>query len=270
MVPSNLDALRAAIAGHESALVAFSGGVDSTLVLKVAHDVLGDRVIAVTAISASLSAREKRATLDLAAKIGALHLAVDSNELADPNYVANSPNRCYYCKSELYEICGRVARERGIPVILDGLILDDLDDDRPGRRAAAEHRVVSPLLDAGFTKEDVRAAARALGLPNWDKPATPCLSSRVPHGRAITPAILNEIELCEDYLRDRGFRVVRVRHLGETARLELGAAELERFDANARAAFVRHAASLGFANVVVDEKGYQRGGADLPLPVIAG
>ena len=270
MVSAKLDALRSAIARHESALVAFSGGVDSTLVLKVAHDVLGDRVIAVTAVSASLAARENRETLDLAASIGATHLIIDSNELSDPNYAANPTNRCYYCKSELYDICAQVAKDRGVSVIFDGLIVDDLTDDRPGRQAAALHRVVSPLLDARFTKDDVRRAARALGLSNWDKAATPCLSSRVPHGRAITPATLRQIELCEDFLRDRGFRVVRVRHLGETARLELGAADLERFDVPTRAAFTRHAASLGFANVIVDEKGYQRGGADLPLPVISG
>ncbi|MBI3074256.1 MAG: ATP-dependent sacrificial sulfur transferase LarE [Deltaproteobacteria bacterium] len=269
MVAHKLDALGTAIARYDSALVAFSGGVDSTLVLKVAYDMLRDHVVAVTAVSASLSERERKATLDLAASIGATHLSVDSNELNDPNYAANPTNRCYFCKSELYDICAKVARERGLAVTLDGLITDDLDDDRPGRKAAAEHRVVSPLLDAGFTKDDVRAAARALGLPNWDKPATPCLSSRVPHGRAITLALLREIELCEEFLRDRGFGVVRVRHLGDTARLELGTSDLARFDSETRTAFERHATSLGFAKIIVDENGYQRGGADLSLPVIA-
>jgi len=183
---SKLDKLREAIARLSSCAVAFSGGVDSTLVLKIAHEVLGDRAIAVTALSESLPNGELAEAQELAKTIGARHFIIRTFETRDENYLANAANRCYFCKTEMYARIGDYARGEGFDCVLDGLNVDDLDDRRPGRAAAIEHGVISPLVNAGLTKIEVRELSRTFGLPTWDKPALACLSSRIPHGTPIT------------------------------------------------------------------------------------
>src|SRR2546423_6689437 len=183
---TKLNDLRERIKGVASCAVAFSGGVDSTLVLKVAHDALGDRVIAVTALSESLPNGELEAAEEIARTIGVKHLVIRTFETRDEKYLANAANRCYFCKTEMYARIGDLARSKGFDCVLDGLNRDDLDDRRPGRAAAIEHGVISPLVDAGLTKSEVRKLSRKFGLPTWDKPALACLSSRIPHGTPIT------------------------------------------------------------------------------------
>ena len=205
----------------DSAIVAFSGGVDSALVLKVAYDVLGDNVIAVTADSPSLPRRELEKTKEIAKKIGAKHLVIKTEETENENYLINPNNRCYYCKSELYVKLKNLSKKLGIKNILNGTNYDDLGDFRPGLNAADENNVISPLKDAEITKDEVRLLAKNLGLEIWDKPASPCLSSRVPYGQEITLKKLAMIEEAENFLKDSGIRELRVRHFGNAARIEV-------------------------------------------------
>jgi uncharacterized protein len=223
---SRLEALRRDLAGLESALVAFSGGVDSTFVLAVAREVLGDRAVALTAHSPAVPAAEREDARRLAALLGARHVERESGEGADPRYRANPVDRCYFCKDELYRICAEVARSEGLAVLLDGFNADDRMDHRPGRRAGLEHGVRSPLADAGLGKAEIRAWSEAMGLPTWDKPQMPCLASRIPYGTEVTPERLAQVERAERALRALGFRELRVRYHGEVGRVELGAAEL--------------------------------------------
>ena len=204
-----------------NAIVAFSGGVDSALVLKVSSDVLGDKVIAVTADSPSLPRRELEETKKIAQQIGAKHLIINTEETKDDNYLKNPSNRCYYCKSELYSKLKIVSEKLGIKNILNGTNLDDLGDYRPGLSAADENNVISPLKDAKITKNEVRELAKNLGLQIWNKPASPCLSSRVPYGNEITLKKLSMIEEAENFLKDFGIRELRVRHFGGIARIEV-------------------------------------------------
>ncbi|MGB8215198.1 MAG: ATP-dependent sacrificial sulfur transferase LarE [Anaerolineales bacterium] len=208
------------LAGMGSVVVAYSGGTDSTLVLKVAHDILGDKALAMTAVSASLPAADRLAAGQIARQIGAQHILVESAETSDPEYLANTPNRCFFCKKETYGILSAYAGEHGFQVIVDGTNADDTGDYRPGRKAAGTYHVRSPLLEAGFTKAEIRQLSKELGLPNWDKPAAACLSSRIPYGTPITLAALSQVERAEALLHGLGLRQLRVRHHGPVARIE--------------------------------------------------
>ncbi len=213
--------LKTYIGGFESLLVAYSGGVDSALVLKVAHDVLGDKTVAVTADSHSVPRREIAIAKKIAVQIGSKHLIVQTDEIDDENYSSNPVNRCYFCKSELYTKLQDVAKAENITTIANGTNLDDLGDYRPGLQAANELKVVSPLKEAEMTKTDVRELAQQLGLEIWDKPAAPCLASRIPYQSAVTPEKLAAIEQAEYFLKDLDIKDLRVRHFGEKARIEL-------------------------------------------------
>ena len=255
---TRLDVLREIVRGAGSCVVAFSGGVDSTLVLKIAHDVLGPRAIGVTALSESLPAGELEEAQELAIRIGARHVVLRTYETKDPNYLANAANRCYFCKTEMYARIGEFADREGIKTVLDGLNLDDLNDRRPGRAAALEHGVISPLVDARLNKEEVRELSRALGLPTWDKPALACLSSRIPHGTPITLQSLSQVDRAEGYLRRLGVGQVRVRHHGDLARIEVEPQDFSLLYAHERE-IEAHLGLLGFARVEIDPQGYRTG-----------
>lgn len=253
-----LEHLRDLLGELERVAVAYSGGVDSTLVLKVAHDVLGDNVLALTAVSASMPHYERGAAEDVARAIGARVLWVQTHEDDDERYIANPPNRCYFCKTNVYDEFLQVAAREGFSVLLDGTNADDVGDFRPGRQAAHEHGVRSPLQEVGFTKDDIRAAARELGLPNWDLPSAPCLSSRVPYGTRITPEMLDQIGRGEWALRERGFHEVRVRHHGNVARLEVPVADFERL-LTMREEIVAALKDAGYTFVSLDLSGLKSG-----------
>jgi len=243
-----------------SLVVGFSGGADSALLLKVAVDQLGDRALAVTAVSASYPERDRKEAIDLAAGIGAEHLLVDSHEFEDPGYVANAPNRCFFCKRELFDILQATARERGFAAVAYGAITDDLGDFRPGMDAARAAGARAPLLEAGMSKLDVREMSRRLGLRTWDRPASACLSSRIPHGSPIDVAELKRVELAEDYLIAAGFRQVRVRAHGEVARIECAPDDLPRLVEPAfRTLLADRLKEIGFRYVTVDLEGYRTG-----------
>jgi len=253
---TKLSVLRDRICRLESALVAFSGGVDSTFVLRVAHDVLGDRVVGVTALSESLPSGELEAAQKLADQIGARHVVLRTFETQDENYLANAANRCYFCKLEMYSRIKAFAQEEEIKNVLDGLNQDDLSDRRPGRAAAMERGVISPLVDAGLKKTEVRELSHEMGLPTWDKPALACLSSRIPHGTPITLQALNQVDRAESYLRKLCVGQVRVRHHGETARIEVEPRDFLLVRTRERE-IAAHLQSLGFAAVVIDPEGYR-------------
>lgn len=255
---AKLDHLRAIIRACGSALVAYSGGIDSTLVLAVAHEQLGDKALACIGVSPSYPRRELEEAIAIAREIGAAYRLVETNEHLNPNYAANPVNRCYFCKSTLHSHLVAIAREEGWNAILDGANASDVGDFRPGMQAAREKGVRSPLLEANITKPEVRAIARALGLRIWDKPAMACLSSRVPHGTPITPDLLRQIEAAEDTLVALGFRQFRVRHHGDIARIELAPDELLRA-IEQREAIVAGVRAAGYRFVTLDLAGYQRG-----------
>jgi uncharacterized protein len=226
---SKIDGLRQMLRSYESALIAFSGGVDSTFALKMAADALGPRAVALTAISPSIPREEEKEAAELALRLGVQHLTVRSEELSNPDYARNSSTRCYFCKSELYGLCEQKRAELGLNFILDGLNADDLKDHRPGRRAATEHSVRSPLALAGLTKEEIRAWSHRLGLPTWDKPQMACLASRIPYGMEVTQERLAQIEGAESALRQLGLRTFRVRYHQDIARIEVDVSEYEKF-----------------------------------------
>jgi uncharacterized protein len=262
-----LERLRALLAPLRAVVVAYSGGVDSSLLLRVAHEVLGVGTQGVIGRSDSYAARELELALEQAAAFGATVEVVATGELADPAFRANPSDRCYHCKAELYRRLDEVARRTGARVILDGTIADDLNDWRPGRRAAAEHAVRSPLAELGFTKADVRAAAAHYGLASRDKPASPCLASRIPYGTVITRENLNMVERAEEILRSLGFRELRVRHHGEVARVEVPLAELPRLlEAGVRESLVAGLKGLGYRFVTVDLEGFRSGSLNTGLP----
>jgi pyridinium-3,5-biscarboxylic acid mononucleotide sulfurtransferase len=253
-----LERLRALVAGYGSALVCFSGGVDSTLLLRVAHDVLGARCVGLTTVSVTMAASERRAAVELAATIGARLEVVESSELERPGFAQNPTNRCYHCKAELLELAAPRARTLGLAEILLGTNLDDLGDHRPGLAAADERGARHPMVDAGLTKADVRALSRALDLPTWDKPQLACLSSRFPYGTEITPDRLRRVDGFEDGLRALGFRQLRVRYHGDVARLELEPADMPRA-LEAREAIVTLGRRQGFTFVALDLAGFSSG-----------
>lgn len=243
------------------AAVALSGGVDSTVVAKAAVLALGERTVAVTADSPSVPRAELEQAKTLAAAVGIRHVVVGTNEFDDPNYLRNGGDRCYFCKSELYSRVVRLLPELGVGVVCSGANLDDLGDYRPGLTAAAENGVRHPLQEAGFTKADVRAVAKEWGLPVWDKPASPCLSSRLAPGLAVTPERTGRVEAAEAYLKSLGLRDCRVRyHEGDLARVELPTDEVTRFlDAGVREALSAKLRALGFKFVTIDLDGFRTG-----------
>lgn len=254
-----LATLRRFIGGFPTTLTAYSGGVDSALVMAVAHEVLGASALACIGVSPSYAAREERAAMALAEQLGARIRLVHPDELRDPRYAANPTNRCYYCKSALYARMAALARDEGIAAVFDGTNLDDLAseaDDRPGITAARANGVRFPLVEAGFTKAEVRAAAQALGLPVWDKPAMACTASRVPHGDPISAALLARIEAAEDVLVALGFTEMRVRCHQDTARIEVPSARFANILEH-RDTLVSRLRALGFRFVTLDLAGFR-------------
>ncbi|MCC6356176.1 MAG: ATP-dependent sacrificial sulfur transferase LarE [Verrucomicrobiae bacterium] len=250
------------LAGYGRVMVAYSGGVDSAFLLERAHAVLGAHCLGVIADSPSLARAELSAALELARRIGARVDVVRTHEFANPEYLANTPDRCYFCKAELFGVMERLAAERGFPVLAYGENADDMRQVRPGRRAAEEFEVVAPLRDVGLGKEEIRVASRAVGLPTAEKPASPCLSSRIPHGTPVTLEALGRVERGEAALRDMGFRVFRVRDHGELARVELGPEEFGSYDDPAiREGIERALRAAGYGRVERDPNPYGAGRA---------
>jgi len=241
-------------------IVAFSAGVDSTFLLKIAHMVLGERAIALTASSPTAPPGELESAKEFAAGLGIRHLVLDSNELANPSFTQNPANRCFFCKDELYRICRDQADALGIATIADGTNLDDLRDHRPGLKAAKEWGVRHPLVETEMTKDDIRRYSRELNLPTWDKPSSPCLSSRFPYGTEIDLEKLRKVGACELFLRELHFREFRVRYHGDLARIEVAPNEIERMlDLEIRAALVSKFKEVGFSYVSVDLQGFRSG-----------
>ncbi|OFW61045.1 MAG: TIGR00268 family protein [Actinobacteria bacterium RBG_16_64_13] len=242
-------------------LVAFSGGVDSTVLLKLALDELGpEGVLAVTAHGDVHTTEELGAAREAAARLGARHVVVITNELAVPGFATNPPERCFLCRSSMYQRFLEIAREEGIKTVVDGTNRDDGSDYRPGVRAAATLGVRSPLAEAGMSKDDIRALAKETGLSNWDMPSSPCLSSRFPYGETITPPKLRAVADAERFLREMGFQSVRVRHHGDIARIEVAAEDIPRMaEASARHAIVKFLRELGYVYVALDLQGFRSG-----------
>ncbi len=255
-----LAALRGIIEKTGGAVVAFSGGVDSTLLAKVAHDVLGERVLAVTLKSQIHPAFEQGDAVELARLIGIRHKVVDVDALAVEGLAENPPDRCYICKRQVLGGILAIAREEGLPAVVEGSNASDEGDFRPGMRAVRELGVLSPLKEAGLTKDEIREISCRLGLPTWSKPSFACLASRIPYGQRITPEKLRQVDTAEDFLRSRGYQAFRVRHHGDIARIELAPDEMKRFLANEDlSAVAAHLKSLGFAYVTLDLQGYRTG-----------
>jgi uncharacterized protein len=259
-VEEKLQSLRLLLSRLGPTLVAFSGGVDSSLVLAVAAEVMRDHVIALMTVSASTPPEDAQQAVTLAQALNVQLLTIPHDELAIPQYAANPVNRCYFCKNSLYEICRREAERLGLGTIVDGVNTDDLRDYRPGLQAAAEYKVVHPLVEAQFSKEDIRQGSKLLGLPTWRKPASPCLSSRVPYGTRITATMLSQIAQGESILRAFGLSELRVRHHGRSVRIEITREEIARVASPAALRVIREEMKrLGFASVLLDLEGYRSG-----------
>jgi uncharacterized protein len=258
LLTSKLQRLREQIAGLRRVVVAFSGGVDSSLVLKVASECLHDDAHGVLAVSPSLPQSEKEEAVALARTMGAKLELIETLEVEDASYAANAPNRCFFCKDHVYAALRSHADAHAIPHVLDGMNADDTLDIRPGRAAAVKHGVRSPLHDLGFTKSDVREAAKSLGLPTWDKPAAACLSSRIPYGTPVTADLLRRIEAAEAYVRSLGFLELRVRHHGDVGRLEVPSAEFAAALAKQQE-LVGGLKALGWLYVTLDLEGLRTG-----------
>ncbi|MDZ8239361.1 MAG: ATP-dependent sacrificial sulfur transferase LarE [Nostoc sp. ChiQUE01a] len=260
MLTEKFEQLRALFQEMEQALIAYSGGVDSTLVAKIAYDVLGDRALAVTAVSPSLLPEELEDAKIQAATIGIRHQIVQTHEMENPNYTSNPVNRCYFCKSELHDTLKPLALELGYPYVVDGVNADDLHDYRPGIQAAKERGARSPLAEVGVTKVEVRQLSQQLSLPWWDKPAQPCLSSRFPYGEEITVAKLQRVGRAEIFLRKLGWQNLRVRSEGDTARIELLPEQIKEFVLKTDLQILVSAfQDFGFIYVTLDLEGYRSG-----------
>jgi len=249
-----------------SVAVAYSGGVDSTLLLKLAHDCLGDQTAGLTAVSPSVPAHELAEAQEIARLIGVRHILLETNETEDERYLANTPDRCYFCKSETYDQLMPFAQAHGYRYLVDGNNADDMGDHRPGRRAARERGVRSPLQEIGITKAEIRVMARSLGLPNWDKPSAACLSSRIPYGTTITVQMLSQVERAELALRQVGLRQLRVRHHDQVARIEVEAADFPAVLEH-RDEIVGELKALGYTYVALDLAGFRSGSMNEVLPV---
>jgi uncharacterized protein len=268
VAPSKLLHLQSILLECRSVCIGYSGGVDSVFLAWAALRVLGaSRVLAVTGRSASVPAEQALHARQLAEHLGIPHLEVGTAELSDPNYTANDPRRCYYCKTELWRVLAASAQDNGLHTLIDGSNADDALDYRPGLAATRAWQVRSPLLEAGLTKQEIRRASRAAGLPTWDQPSSPCLSSRLPYGLAVTEARLHQVERAEASLRLLGFREFRVRHHGDAARLEFVRAELPRA-VEQRRALGGALRAAGFARVLLDVEGYRRGALNEGLNLV--
>lgn len=260
--------LRELFRALDSVIVAYSGGVDSSYVAYVANEELGPRAVCITGQSASLPSYQNAEIKSVVDKFGFHHEIIRTDELENPNYSANNADRCYFCKDELYNKLESVARSRGIQHIVDGSTLDDLDDYRPGRQAAKQHAVRSPLIEVGLNKSEVRELSRRATLPTWDKPASPCLSSRIAYGTTVTIERLDKVDRGEEILREFGFREFRVRHHDTLVRLEIAAAEMDRV---LRKDVVEQLAArfreLGFKYVTLDLQGFRSGSMNEALPI---
>jgi pyridinium-3,5-biscarboxylic acid mononucleotide sulfurtransferase len=270
MIELKLEKLRNLFVEMEQALIAYSGGIDSTLVAKIAFDVLGDRSLAVTAKSPSLLPEELEDAIAQANSIGIAHQIVETHEMDNPNYASNPVNRCYFCKSELHDTLKPLALNLGYLYVIDGVNADDLQDYRPGIQAAKERGARSPLAELGITKMEVREIARSLGLDCWNKPAQPCLSSRFPYGEEITIPKLNRVGRAEIYLRRLGYENIRVRSTGDTAKIELPANLIQQFVADTNLArLIETFQSFGFVYVTLDLEGYRSGKLNQVIPHLA-
>jgi uncharacterized protein len=259
-VDPKLDRLRAWLRATGSAVIGYSGGVDSSFLAAVAAEALGDKALAVTADSASLTRRHLEQAREIAAQFRMNHRVIVTDEMSNPAYAANNPDRCYHCKTELFTRLAAIAQAEGFAAVLDGTNVDDQGDYRPGRQAARERAVRSPLAELGFTKAEIREASRRMGLPIADRPASACLASRLPYGTAVTPEILQRVERAEGAMQDLGFRQVRVRAHGDVARIELDPAEIARFlDPAVRSDAAARVRACGFRYVTLDLLGYRTG-----------
>ncbi len=268
LVQEKFDLLKDNIRKSGSAAIAFSGGVDSTFLVRVAHDVLGDKMIAVTATSSTYPERELNEAIKYAKSMGAKHLVISSEELDIDGFASNPKNRCYFCKKELFTKIGKVAKENGMKYIFDGSNLDDNGDYRPGMQAARELKVISPLKEANLTKADIRELSKELGLPTWNKPSFACLSSRFPYGKKITIPKLKMVDEAEQFLMDMGIKQVRVRHHGEIARIEVSPEErVKFFNTKVMDKIGDKFKNIGFTYVTLDILGYRTGSMNEVLSV---